>query len=549
MEFNLALVNETVVSAVPDRELFVWRDRRLTYGQIGERSRRLATYLNDHGLGVRQERAALATHESGQDHVALYLYNGNEYLEGMLGCFKSRTVPINVNYRYVDDELRYLFQNSRSTAVIYHAVFAPRVAAVRDLLPRDSVLLQVADDSDNPLLPGAVDYEEALAASAPDLPDLPFSPDDLYALYTGGTTGMPKGVLWRQNDIYMNAMGGRMPGVWESVTSYDDIRERAQNPNPVTMLLIPPMMHGSAQWASFNMMSNGGRLVVPDDNTHMDCVDILRVVEREKVNAVAVVGDAVARPLIAEMETGKYDLSSLLVIGNGSAPLSPAIKERILDLLPNVLINDGVGSSETGAQGSHVSTKGAVATGTFTPGPGSTVVSDDFTRVLEPGHDGIGWFAQSGWVPLGYLGDPEKSARTFPVINGVRYAVPGDRARLLSNGVIEVLGRDAVTINTGGEKVFAEEVEAAISSHPAVQDVTVCGRSSERWGTEVVAVVQLASPESEQELELHAGKVLARYKLPKGWVFVDKVMRSPSGKADYRWARDVAEAARASAAN
>jgi acyl-CoA synthetase (AMP-forming)/AMP-acid ligase II len=543
MQFNLALVNEAVASAIPDRELFVWRDRRLTYSQLAERSRRLASYLHGRGLGIKEERDTLAHHESGQDHVALYLYNGNEYLEGMLGCFKSRTVPINVNYRYVDDELRYLFQNSRSAAVVYHAVFAPRVAAVRDLLPPEAVLLQVADDSGNALLPGAVDYEEALAGSSPGLLDLPFSPDDLYALYTGGTTGMPKGVLWRQNDVFMNAMGGRMPGVWNSVTSYEDIRERAQNPNPVTMLLIPPLMHGSAQWAAFNMMSNGGRLVVADDNTHMDCVDILRVVERERVNAVTVVGDAVARPLLAEMETGKYDLSSLFVIGNGSAPLTPAIKERLLDLLPNALINDGVGSSETGAQGSHQSTKGAIATGTFNPGPGSTVVSEDLTRVLEPGHEGIGWFAQSGWVPLGYFGDPDKTARTFPVIDGTRYAVPGDRARLLPDGGIEVLGRDAVTINTGGEKVFAEEVESAISSHPCVQDVTVCGRASERWGTEVVAVVQLAAPTTEDDLERHAGQLLARYKLPKGWVFVDKVVRSPSGKADYRWAREIAEAA------
>jgi len=543
-EFNLALTNEEVASAIPDRELLVWRDRRFTYGEIAERSRRLAAYLHGRGLGVRRERTDLGGHESGQDHVALYLHNGNEYLEGMLGCFKSRTVPINVNYRYVEDELRYLFQNSGSVAVVYHAVFAPRVASVRDVLPVDAVLLQVADDSGNALLPGALDYEEALAASSSELLDLGHTPDDLYALYTGGTTGMPKGVLWRQHDIFMNAMGGRVPGVWDSVASYADVKERAVNAGAITMLLIPPLMHGSAQWSAFTLMGNGSRLVIPDDNTHMDCADILRVVEREKVNAVTVVGDAVARPLLAEMETGRYDLSSLFIIGNGSAPLTPPIKERILDLLPNAIINDGVGSSETGAQGSHLSTKGAVSTGVFSPGPGSTVVDEELGHVLQPGHEGLGWFAQSGWVPLGYLNDPEKTARTFPVIDGVRYAVPGDRARLKADGSIELLGRDAVTINTGGEKVFAEEVEAAISSHPAVQDVTVCGRSSERWGTEVVAVVQLASPATEAELEQHAGEVLARYKLPKGWVFVDKVVRSPSGKADYRWARELAEAAR-----
>jgi acyl-CoA synthetase (AMP-forming)/AMP-acid ligase II len=538
--FNLALVNEAICETVPDREVLVWRDRRLSYAQLGERSRRLASYLHGRGLGVRQERALLAGHESGQDHVALYMYNGNEYLESMLGCFKSRTVPVNVNYRYVEDELRYLFRNSGSRGVVYHACFADRIAALREDFPELTVLLQVEDGSGNELLPGAVDYEEALASSSPDLLDIGHSPDDLYVLYTGGTTGMPKGVLWRQHDIFLNTMGGRVPGVWDAVQTYDDVRERARTGDPLTMLLIPPFMHGAAQWGTFVMMGNGAKVVIPDENTRMDPVSVLQAVERERCVTITVVGDAVARPLLAEIETGRYDLSSLAVISNGSAPLTPAIKERLLEQLPNIFINDAVGSSETGAQGSHLSAKGAVQTGTFTPGPGSTVVSEDLTEVLGPGHEGLGWFAQQGWVPLGYLGDPEKTARTFPVIDGVRYAVPGDRARLKEDGSIEVLGRDSVTINTGGEKVFAEEVESAIASHPAVQDVTVCGRPSERWGTEVCAVVQLASPATADELEAHAAQHLARYKLPKGWVFVDRVQRSPSGKADYRWAQAVA---------
>ena len=537
-QFNLALVNEVITAAIPDREVLVWRDRRLTYGQLGERSRRLASYLHGRGLGVRKDRSLLAGHESGQDHVALYMYNGNEYLESMLGCFKSRTVPVNVNYRYVDDELTYLFSNSQSRAVIYHGCFAERVEKLR---PQLDVLIQVDDGSGADLLPGAVDYEEALAASSPELPDIGHSPDDLYVLYTGGTTGMPKGVLWRQHDVFMNTMGGRVPGVWDAVTSYDEVRERAVAGGDLSMVLIPPFMHGAAQWGTFVMMGNGAKVVLPDDNTHVDPADVLRTVERERCTTITVVGDAVARPLLAEIETGRYDLSSLAVISNGSAPLTPAIKERLLEQLPNIFVNDSVGSSETGAQGSHLSAKGAVRTGTFTPGPGSTVVSEDLTTVLAPGHEGLGWFAQSGWVPLGYLGDPEKTARTFPVIEGTRYAVPGDRARFDAEGAIEVLGRDSVTINTGGEKVFAEEVESAIASHPSVQDVTVCGRPSERWGSEVVAVVQLASEATPEELEAHAAQAIARYKLPKAWVFVDKVQRSPSGKADYRWARSVAE--------
>ncbi|MDX6216210.1 MAG: 3-oxocholest-4-en-26-oate---CoA ligase [Frankiales bacterium] len=543
-EFNIALTHEAVSATVPDREVLVWRDRRFTYADLTDRSRRLASYLHGRGLGVRTERSALQGHESGQDHLALYLHNGNEYVEGMLGAFKARVAPLNVNYRYVEDELRYLFLNAQAKAVVYHAAFAPKLAAVLDALPQLEVLLQVDDGSGHALLPGAADYEEALAASVPELPPVEHSPDDLYLLYTGGTTGMPKGVLWRQHDIFMSTMGGRTPGVWDPVSSYDDVRARAAAGSSDAMLLIPPFMHGAAQWATFIMMSTGAKVVIPDENTRMDPADVLRTLERERCAMLTVVGDAVARPLLEEMEKGTYDLSSLVVIGNGSAPLTPTIKERLLELLPNVIVSDSVGSSETGAQGSHMSVKGSVSTGTFNRGPGAVVVSEDLTSVLDPGHDGIGWFAQEGWVPLGYLGDAEKTARTFPVIEGTRYAVPGDRARLLPDGVLELLGRDAVTINTGGEKVFAEEVESAIASHPAVQDVTVCGRPSERWGSEVVAVVQLTSAATPEELETHAARAIARYKLPKAWVFVDQVVRSPSGKADYRWARAVAESAR-----
>jgi acyl-CoA synthetase (AMP-forming)/AMP-acid ligase II len=339
-------------------------------------------------------------------------------------------------------------------------------------------------------------------------------------------------------------MGGQDPGVWESVSSYDDVRARAVAGANDPIVMIPPFMHGAAQWAAFILMHKGGKIVLPDVVTHLDPVSVLRTLERERGVMLTVVGDAVARPLIAEMATGRYDLSSIAVVGNGGAPLTPRVKEQLLELLPHIILSDSVGSSETGAQGTHYSLKGAVATGRFTAGPGAGVASEDLTRLLEPCHEGNGWFVQSGWVPLGYLGDPEKTARTFPVIDGVRYSVPGDRARLLEDGSIELLGRDSVTINTGGEKVFAEEVESAIASHPAVQDVTVCGRPSEKWGQEVVAVVQLTSPATESELAAHVGEHLARYKVPKAWVFVHQVQRSPAGKADYRWAREVAEAAR-----
>lgn len=545
-QFNLATVSEVVAAELPDREAIVFGDRRITYAQLAERSRRLASVLHAHGLGCTTERSELQPYESGQDHVALFLYNGNEYIEGLLGCAKARAVSFNVNYRYVEDELRYLFADASARGVVYHASFAPVVA---DLLERMSaeergriaLLLQVADESGEPLLPGALDYEDALAAADPDGPPVQPDPDDLYIVYTGGTTGMPKGVLWRQDDIFMNAMGGKEVGTWVELRSYGEIAERARANSGFRLMPLPPLMHGAAQWAAFMMLNAGSTLVLPTAR-HLDAQEVWRLVEREDVQSIAVVGDAMARPLLEELERGSYDTSSLFVIGNGGAPLSASIKEELLDVLPDLLVNDSLGSSETGAQASHLSAKGGVQTGQFRPGPGATVISEDLKRVLEPGHEGIGWLAQEGAVPLGYLGDADKTARTFPTIDGVRYAVPGDRAIRMADGEIELLGRDSQCINSGGEKIFVEEVEQAIISHPAVADVLVCGRPSERWGSEVVAVVEPtegASPDPA-DLEAHAERSIARYKLPKAWILVERIRRSPSGKADYRWAKELA---------
>jgi acyl-CoA synthetase (AMP-forming)/AMP-acid ligase II len=540
-QFNLALTQEAVSAAVPDREYLIWRDRRFTYAQLTERSRRLASYLHQCNLGARVERDLLAGHESGQDHVALYMRNCNEFIEAMLGAFKSRTVPVNVNYRYVADELRYLFGDARARAVIYHAEFAPQLAKVRDALPEEVVLIQVADDSGNELLSGAVDFEVALAQGSP-VPAVTVSPDDLHIIYTGGTTGMPKAVLWRQHDIFLSAMGGQLPGTWEPVKTYEELVHRALNTPPMRVMLLPPLMHGAAQWGAFTQINLGGTILLPDDNTRMDAADVLSVAEREQANTMAIIGDAMARPLIAELERRSYDLSSLFLIGSGSVALTPVSKQRLHELLPNVFILDGMGSSETGPQATYVSTKDSVSTGTFAAGPGSAVVSEDLSALLEPGSDVIGWLAQTGFVPLGYLGDAQKTARTFPVIDGIRYAVPGDRARLLEDGSVQVLGRDSVTINSGGEKIFAEEVEAAISSHNSVADVIVTGRPSDRWGQEVVALVQVVDGRDFDEAALtrHAEETLARYKLPKAWIQVSEVRRSPVGKADYRWASSIA---------
>jgi fatty-acyl-CoA synthase len=538
-QFNLADAFETVAGVHPDRECVIWGDKRLTFSELADRSRRLGAYLRSRGLGAHAERSELAGHESGQDHLGIYLYNGNEYLEAMIGAFMTRVAPFNVNYRYVADELLYLLDNSTCRALVYHAAFAPTLAEVRDRLPRLEVLIQVADDSGNDLLPGAVDYETVLAATDPVI-DVRPSPDDLYILYTGGTTGMPKGVLWRQHDIFLSAMGGRNILSQEKVESYDDVAAQARAfAEPLRFFVIPPLMHGAAQWVAFIALNNGHAVVLPPDTRTFDPAEAWRTIERERCTTLTTVGDAIARPLVEELEAGSYDTSSLLSVGNGGAPLTPTIKARLIEQLPHVLLTDAVGSSETGAQMNHLSTAEDTSSGRFNPGPGTVVVSEDLDKVLEPGHDGIGWLAQSGWVPLGYFADPDKTARTFPVIDGVRYSVPGDRARLLANGEIELLGRDSVTINSGGEKIFAEEVERAIAGHPAVHDVVVVGRASERWGQEVVALVELSegAEATPDDVVTHAAQHVARYKLPKDVLFLDAIQRSPSGKADYRWAK------------
>ncbi len=304
--------------------------------------------------------------------------------------------------------------------------------------------------------------------------------------------------------------------------------------------MIPPFMHGAAQWSTFHMITGGGTIVLPDNVQRFDPADALTVAVREKAVSIPVVGDAVALPLIEEVETGRYDLSGLAAINNGSAPLTPSVRSRILDALPHILLMDAAGSSETGLQMSSMSLKGAeVEAATFTPQSDTTVIDEGLTRVLQPGEGG-GWLARRDRVPLGYLGDPEKTARTFPVIDGVRWSVPGDRADLLADGTIRLLGRDSVTINSGGEKIFVEEVERAIVAHDAVRDCVVVGRPSERWGSEAVAVVQLHDgvEASDEELLAECAVHVARYKVPKAVVRVAKVERSPSGKADYRWAKE-----------
>jgi acyl-CoA synthetase (AMP-forming)/AMP-acid ligase II len=418
------------------------------------------------------------------------------------------------------------------------------LADVRPDLAGLDLLLQVPDRSGHGLLPGAVWYEDALEHAGP-VPDVRPDPDDLYILYTGGTTGMPKGVLWRQGDIYPAALGGRQLATGEE---WPDLAAVAANARDGGGRALPaaPFMHGAAHWLALNALGQGNTVVLPDDATVFDPAAVWATVEREGVGIVLIVGDAFGRPLLDELERHSYDLSTLVLLVSGGAALSAPVKAGLLEHVPGMAIMDGLGSSETGTQASQFSAAGAApTTGTFTPGAGMAVVSDDLTHFLEPGGEELGWLAQRGRVPLGYLGDEAKTLRTFPVVEGERVSVPGDRARLRADGLVELHGRDSVTINTGGEKVFAEEVEAALAHHPDVYDVVVAGRSSARWGQEVVAVVQRRPGTTvvADELIESCSRHVARYKLPKQIVFVERVERSPAGKADYRWARAVAEGA------
>jgi len=531
--FNLALIHEAIAEKIPEREAIVFRNRRFSWRELTDRTRRLADLLRSSGIGCHTERSNLENWESGQDHVGLYLRNGNEYLEGMLGAFKARAVPFNVNYRYVDDELIGLLVDADARALIFHASFAPVLDRIRGRLPRLELLIQVSDDSAEPLLPGALDFEQALAAAQPSLPAPDLSPDDLYILYTGGTTGSPKAVLWRQEDIFHSALYS------SEAESLEDVIARALNEGP-RVLTAPPFMHGAAHWVAFNMWFVGGTVIVPSNVLRLDPADVWSTIERERATALCIVGDAFGRPLADELRTGDYDVSRLRLITSGGAILTAALKRELLDQIPGMRILDALGSSEAGTQASQYTQKSDVATtGDFAMKPENFVLNADLSGIAEPGSSELGWAARRGRVPLGYFKDPRKTAETFPIVDGVRYAVPGDRARVAADGSMQLLGRDSVTINTGGEKVFAEEVERALKHHPSVYDAIVVPTPHERWGQQVTALVAVREGDtlSASDLIESSRNLIAAFKLPRRVIFVDEIVRAPSGKPDYRWAK------------
>jgi acyl-CoA synthetase (AMP-forming)/AMP-acid ligase II len=529
-EWTLGGVLDAIAEAAPDRLMTVCGERRSTFAQSADRTRRLANFLAVNGFGAHRERNELENWECGQDRVALLMHN-DLYPDAVIGCLKARTVPANVNYNYSPREVAELFDYLRPRAVIYHKSFGPKFA---DVLPPASadLLISVDDGSDAPELPETIRLEDALAQGDTDQAIAP-SPDDVMMVCTGGTTGRPKGVMWRQADTYVVSMNG---ADHESVDAIQaNVRHGGQ-----PWFAVSPLMHAAGMWTAFAALLNGLPVVLYD-RTRFDPPAVLETAEREKVGMMTMVGDAYAGPLVDELRKGSYDLSSMFAIGTGGAATNPKYQRALLELLPQITLINGYGSSETGNVGFGRSQRGDEKN-TFELREGALVLSEDYSRFLQPGDMEIGFVARAGRIPLGYFDDEAATRKTFPVVEGKRVVISGDRGSLVSDGTLNLFGRDSLVVNTGGEKVFVEEVEEVLRAHPAVTDALVVGRPSERWGQELVALVALrdgAEP-TDEPLHAHCTSHLARFKAPKAFIFVEQVHRLGNGKPDYRWAKQTA---------
>jgi acyl-CoA synthetase (AMP-forming)/AMP-acid ligase II len=525
VDYNLADIFESVADVVGDREALVCGERRLTYSALDAKASRLAHHLSSVGVGAG-------------DHVGLQLYNCTEYVEAMIACFKVRAVPVNVNYRYVEDELAYLFDDADLVAVIVDTEFTERIDGVR---PRAPKLRHVISVGTGARPEGAVDYDDALAAQPETRGFPPRSPDDLYVIYTGGTTGMPKGVMWRQEDLFFAGMGGADP-VGTPVSSPEEVAERLATRGVLNMFPVAPLMHGAAQLATWIGFLQGAKVMLV---RKFDPIDVIDTAQRERANSLSIVGDAMARPLAEALEGPRKDadLSSVYAISSAGAILSQAVRDKLQSLLPKVMLLDNFGASETGFQGTAAAGSSPDKGLRFSVNQRSGVL-DEHLKPVQPGSGVIGRVAQRGHVPLGYYKDEKKTADSFVTIDGERWVLLGDMATVEADGSIAVLGRGAVCINTGGEKVYPEEVEAVLKAHPAVYDAVVAGVPDDRFGQRVAAVVQLRPDATADEAELiaHARAHVAGYKAPKSVIVVPEIRRSPSGKADYPWAARIARA-------
>jgi 3-oxocholest-4-en-26-oate---CoA ligase len=532
---NIADLAEHAVDAVPDRVALICGDEQLTYAQLEEKANRLAHYLLDQGV-------------QKDDKVGLYCRNRNEIVIAMLGIVKAGAILVNVNYRYVEGELRYLFDNSDMVALVHERQYSDRVANVLPDTAGVKTVLVVEDGSgDDYQRYGGVEFYAAIAQGSPERDFGERSADDIYLLYTGGTTGFPKGVMWRHEDIYRVLFGGTDFATGEFVKDEHDLAKAAAANPPMIRYPIPPMIHGATQSATWMSIFSGQTTVLaPEFNAD----EVWRRIHDHKVNLLFFTGDAMARPLLdallAHQDAGnEYDLSSLFLLASTAALFSPSIKERLLELLPNRVITDSIGSSETGFGGTSIVAKDAPHSG----GPRvsidhRTVVLGDDGNEVKPGSGVRGLIAKKGNIPVGYYKDEKKTAETFKTINGVRYAIPGDYAQVEEDGTVTMLGRGSVSINSGGEKIYPEEVEAALKGHPDVFDALVVGVPDARYGQHVAAVVQ-ARPGARPTLsglDSFVRAEIAGYKVPRSLWLVDEVKRSPAGKPDYRWAKEQTEA-------
>jgi acyl-CoA synthetase (AMP-forming)/AMP-acid ligase II len=531
---NIADLAEHAIDAVPDRVALICGDEQLTYAQLEEKANRLAHFLLDRGV-------------KKDDKVGLYCRNRIEIVIAMLGIVKAGAILVNVNYRYVEGELRYLFDNSDMVALVHERQYSDRVANVLPDTPNVKTVLVVEDESDVGEEAyqryGGVEFYAAIAQGSPERDFGERSADDIYLLYTGGTTGFPKGVMWRHEDIYRVLFGGTDFATGEFVKDeYDLAKAAAENP-PMIRYPIPPMIHGATQSATWMSIFSGQTTVLaPEFNAD----EVWRTIHKHKVNLLFFTGDAMARPLLDALSTDNdYDLSSLFLLASTAALFSPSIKEKLLELLPNRVITDSIGSSETGFGGTSIVAAGAPHSG----GPRvtidhRTVVLDEEGNEVKPGSGVRGFIAKKGNIPVGYYKDEKKTAETFKTINGVRYAIPGDYAMVEEDGSVTMLGRGSVSINSGGEKIYPEEVEAALKAHPDIFDALVVGVPDPRYGQHVAAVVQ-ARPGARPtlaELDSFVRSEIAGYKVPRSLWLVDEVKRSPAGKPDYRWAKEHTEA-------
>lgn len=533
-EWTIGAVFDAIADVIGDRTMTVCGNRRSTFAESADRTRRLANFLAGRGLGAHRERAALQNWECGQDRVALLMHN-DLYPDMVIGCLKARTVPVNINYHYTPREVGELLDYLQPRAVIYHRALGAKFA---DVLAREGIdlLLSVDDASAASELAGAVSLEDALAQGDSDCVATA-SPDDLLMICTGGTTGRPKGVLWRQSDIYVSSMVGA------DHACAREIHEKVVTNTGAPWFAVSPLMHAAGMWTAFSAIMAGTTVVLYDTAKGLQPQSVWETAQREKVGLMTMVGDAYAAPLVAELQRGCYDLSALYAIGTGGAATNPKYQRALLELLPQVTLINGYGSSETGNMGFGHS-RGTTRKDTFTLREGGLVLSEDYSHFLSPGEREVGWAAREGRIPLGYFNDPDATGKTFPEIDGKRVVISGDRAGLEPDGTLRLFGRDSLVVNTGGEKVFVEEVEEVLRAHPAVADALVVGRPSERWGEELVALVERRAGAETAAEELHARctSQLARFKAPKEFVFVERVQRLGNGKADYRWAKSLATA-------